>query len=126
MRKHILSLMHLMNDKELPPSHTHETPTGEEDPIRFVWDKTTQQSAHNGRMKVRILEDIKKNRRFYKHVPKLDFGKKTLEAAFESSYTNLRAKFKQQNDAIHSARNKQRETHKARKARHISRRKTVR
>ena len=125
MRAHIVRLMGFEDDKQLPDSHPEAVPLGPEEPIRFVWDKTTKQSVHNARMKARILADLKANRKLYRHVPEKDFGKKIIDAAFEQSFTTLRQKFKAQRDAATAASFKKREDLKSRTARHLSRRKLV-
>lgn len=117
--------MHLENDKDLPDSHKEGEPIGPNDPIRFVWDKTTKQSVHNSRMKARVLADIKLNRKLYKHVPDKDFGKKPLDAAFDASFITLRQKFKAQRDEALAFHHKKREETKAQRARHAARRKQV-
>jgi hypothetical protein len=126
MRKHILLCMDLANDKHLPDSHTEGEFLEPPNPVRFVWDKTTKQSAHNGRMKLRVLEDFRARRRLYKYVPEKDFSKKVVDTAFEQSFTTFRQKFRTQRDALAASRSRQREDSKARKSRHMSRRKTVR
>ncbi|KAG5341929.1 hypothetical protein C0989_006772 [Termitomyces sp. Mn162] len=123
MRAHILRMMKVDTDKELPDSHTEGVNLGPNDPVRFVWDKTTKQSVHNTRMKTRILADIKSNRKKYKHVPDKDFGKKNLESCFESCFVTLRQKFKAQHNPDDAQKYKQREDNKARRARHASRKK---
>lgn len=125
MRAHIVRLMGFEDDKQLPDSHPEGVALGPEEPIRFVWDKTTKQSVHNARMKARTLADIKSNRKIYKYVPEKDFGKKTLDSVFEQSFTTLRQKFKGQRDAATAASFKKREDLKSRTARHLSRRKLV-
>lgn len=125
MRAHIVRLMGCEDDKQLPDSHPEGVTLGPQDTIRFVWDKTTKQSVHNARMKVRVLDDIKANRKLYKHVPEKDFGKKTLDTVFEQSFTTLRQKFRVQRDAATAVALKKREDAKARTARHLSRRKLV-
>ncbi|KAJ7781084.1 hypothetical protein B0H16DRAFT_1497024 [Mycena metata] len=124
IRAHLLLCMDLANDKALPDSHTEGAPLDPPAPVRFVWDKTTKQSAHNGRMKLRVLEDFRARRRLYKHVPDKEFNKKVVDSAFEQSYTTFRQKFRAQRDAIAASRVKEREEVKARKARHLARRKT--
>lgn len=126
MKLHLLQMMQIDTDRELPDSHVESTPLGPSEPVRFVWDKTTKQSVHNGRMKKRVLEDIKENRKLYKHVSNKDFGKKALDAAFEQRFVTLRQKFRSQRDQSTALSNKQREENKARKARHLSRKKLVR
>ncbi|KAG5648929.1 hypothetical protein DXG03_000278 [Asterophora parasitica] len=124
IRDHILRLMHTETDKELPDSHKEGVTIGPDDPVRFVWDKTTKQSVHNSRMKARVIADIKENRRLYKHVSDKDFGKKSLESAFEASFVTFRQKFRTQRDDAVALHHKKREDNKARKSRHLSRRKT--
>ncbi|KAG5653037.1 hypothetical protein H0H81_002659 [Sphagnurus paluster] len=123
IREHILRSMKVESDKDLPDSHTEGVPIGPDDAVRFVWDKTTKQSVHNLRMKARIIADIKANRRMYKHVPDKDFGKKILESAFDAAFVTFRQKFKAQKDEALAFHQKRREENKARKARHLSRRK---
>lgn len=118
--------MDLPNDKELPDSHPEGEPLEAPHPVRFVWDKTTKQSAHNGRMKLRVLEDFRARRRLYKHVPDREFSKKLIDGAFEQSFTTFRQKFTTHRDELAASRHKEREDAKARKSRHILRRKTVR
>lgn len=125
MRAHILLAMDFETDKELPDSHIEGQPLDLNQPVRFVWDKTTKQSVHNARMKARVISDLKEKRRLYKHVSNKDFGKKTLDAAFEQSFVTFRQKFKTQRDARSALTYKSREENKARRARHLSRRKTA-
>jgi hypothetical protein len=94
-------------------------------PVRFVWDKTAKQSVHNSRMKTRILEDLKANRRLYKHVPDKDFSKKSLDSAFDQCFTTYRQKYKIQRDSQAAENAKRREENKALKARRLNRRKFV-
>ena len=125
MRLHILRMMQLESDKNLPDSHSEGTPLESNDGVRFVWDKTVKQSVHNGQMKKQILADLKSNRRLYKHVADKDFNKKTLEAAFDQAFITLRQKFKAQKDESVALHLKQREDGKALKARRLSRKKLV-
>jgi hypothetical protein len=126
MRLHILRVMQIDDDKNLPDTHFEGAVLGPDDPIRFVWDKTPKQSVHNGRMRTRVLDDIKANRKLYKHVPQKDFGKKPLESAFDQAFTTLRQKFKAQRDITTALTIKKRDDSKAAKARRLSRKKTVR
>jgi hypothetical protein len=121
----MIRMMVIEKDKILPDSHTEGTSLSPSDPVRFVWDKTTKQSVHNSRMKTRVLEDIKENQRLYKHVNSKEFSKKVLDTAFEQCFTTFRAKFKAQRDRLIAEHLKKREDGKARKARHLSRRKIV-
>jgi len=125
MREHILHLMDLVSDKQLPDSHNEGVTLEPSQPVRFVWDKTPKQSVHNARMKKRILEDLRTNKRKYKHVPDKEFSQKSLDAAFDQCFTTLRQKFKTQRDSRHAVSQKKREDAKAHKARRLSRRKTV-
>lgn len=118
-------MMDQETDKDLPDSHIEGTPVDPMDPVRFVWDKTTKQSVHNARMKKKILDDIKENRRLYKDVPRNEFTKKNLDTAFDQCFVTFRQKFKAQRNNITAAHLKQREEAKARRARHLSRRKIV-
>ncbi|TEB30180.1 hypothetical protein FA13DRAFT_1733998, partial [Coprinellus micaceus] len=107
MRTHLYSMLGVSSDGVLPDSHGEGTALEENGPVRFVWDKTTKQSIHNARMKIRTK----------------DFGKKILDAAFEQCFTTFRAKYRAQNDNEVAQMSKKREEAKARKARHVSRRK---
>jgi hypothetical protein len=118
-------MMQLETDKELPDSHTEGAALEPDDPVRFVWDKTTKQSVHNSRMKARIMNDIKENTKLYKHIPRKDFNKKILEATFEQCFVTFRQKFRAQRDALTAQNLKRREDAKARRARRVSRRKIV-
>lgn len=125
MRAHFLRMMRVETDKELPDSHAEGVPLGPDDPVRFVWDKTTKQSVHNSRMKTRIMNDIKENSQLYKHVPRKDFTKKVLEGVFEQCFVTFRQKYRAQRDALTAQNLKKREDAKARRARRVSRRKIV-
>ncbi|KAH0839921.1 hypothetical protein J3R83DRAFT_873 [Lanmaoa asiatica] len=123
MRNHLLRVMMVETDKDLPDNHVEGTPLGADEPVRFVWDKTPRQSVHNGRMKERVLKDLKANRKLYKHVPDKDFGKKTLDSVFDQAFVTFRQKFKAQKDNSAARVHKQREDLKAQRARRLSRRK---
>ena len=125
MRNHLLRVMMLDTDKDLPDSHVEGTPLGPDEPVRFVWDKTPRQSVHNGRVKERVLKDLKANRKLYKHVSDKEFGKKTLDSVFDQAFVTLRQKFKAQRDDSAARAHKQREELKAQRARRVSRRKVV-
>jgi hypothetical protein len=125
MRLHIFRMMQIDSDTGLPESHAEGAPLESNDTVRFVWDKTIKQSVHNGRMKSRILADLKSNRRRYKHVGDKDFNKKSLEAAFDQAFITLRQKFKAQKDESVALHLKKREDDKATKSRRLSRKKLV-
>jgi hypothetical protein len=76
-------------------------------------------------MKERVLSDIKKNRKLYKHVPDREFLKKSVEAAFEQCFTTFRQKYKAQRDEQVAANERARESAKAQKARRLHRKKEV-
>jgi len=117
--------MQLEDDKQLPDSHIEGAVVGPNDPVRFVWDKTPKQSVHNGRMKERVLRDLRTNRYLYKHVPDKDFNKKSLESVFDQAFVTLRQKFRGQRDGVVAVNQKQREDIKAMRSRRLSRKKTV-
>ncbi|KAI3612310.1 hypothetical protein WG66_012263 [Moniliophthora roreri] len=124
IRLHTIRLMGLEHDKMLPDSHPEGTPLDSSQPVRFVWDKTSKQSVHNARMKTRILDDLKENRRrLYKHVPEREFNKKTLDAAFDQCFTTLRQKFKGQRDKAIAEHDRSRDKNKIIKARRLQRKK---
>jgi hypothetical protein len=125
MRAHILRLIQIETDQDLPESHVENAPLDLHEPVRFVWDKTTKQSVHNSRMKARVLADLKSNRRLYRHVPDKDFSKKTLESVFDQVFITFRQKFKAQTDSWTAMNQKVKEDIRARKSRRVSRRKIV-
>lgn len=125
VRAHFLRVMEIESDKILPESHVEGTPLPPYEPIRFVWDKTPKQSVHNGRMKARFIADIKERRRLYRYVPDKEFGKKTLDSAFDQAFATLRQKYKAQKDANIALATKRKESEKNRRARRLSRKKTV-
>ncbi|OAX44515.1 hypothetical protein K503DRAFT_764929 [Rhizopogon vinicolor AM-OR11-026] len=124
MRNHLLRVMQLEDDKQLPDGHVEGAVTGPGDPVRFVWDKTPKQSVHNARMKERVLCDLRANRHLYKHVPNKDFNKKSLESVFDQAFVTLRQKFRGQRDSDVAVNQKQREDVKAMRSRRLSRKKT--
>ncbi|KAI0650325.1 hypothetical protein C8Q79DRAFT_1006604 [Trametes meyenii] len=124
MRIHIRKMMKLKHGEDLPESHFEGAPILTDQPVRFVWNKTTKQSAHNAAMKRRIVNDIKTHRTRYKHVPDKEFNKKNLDSIFDQVFTTLRQKFKAQKDTTAATRLQRRENHKALKARRLQRKKT--
>lgn len=125
MRLHLLQLMKVEKDESLPDSHVEGRQLLPDEPVRFVWEKTPKQSAHNTAMKKRVVADIKANRSAYKYVPDKDFTKRNLESVFDQVYTTLRQKFKAQKDSTAALSLKRREDQKAMKARRLSRKKLV-
>ncbi len=125
LRTHIFRCMKVKLSEDLPDSHIEGEPLDANEPVRFVWDKTTKQSIHNAEMKKRIIADLKTRRRLYKHVPDKDFNKKTLDTGFDQAFTTLRQKFKAQRDETAAHHNKRREEAKALKARRRERKKHV-
>ncbi|EPQ59400.1 hypothetical protein GLOTRDRAFT_136278 [Gloeophyllum trabeum ATCC 11539] len=124
MRHQMLKSMGLENDKQLPDNHIEGAPLGPSEPVRFVWLKTIKQSEHNANMRKRVLEELKANRKLYKHVPEQDFNDATLEAVFDQAFTTFRHKFKTQKDAFIAEQQRAKETQKAMKARRLLRKKT--
>ncbi|KAG2156200.1 hypothetical protein DEU56DRAFT_766006 [Suillus clintonianus] len=124
MRSHLLRVMQLEDDKHLPDGHNEGIVLGPSDPVRFVWDKTPKQSVHNGRMKERVLHDLRAHRHLYKHVPDKDFNKKSLESVFDQAFVTFRQKFRAQRDTSVAINQKQREDVKAMRSRRLSRKKT--
>ncbi|KAI9001122.1 hypothetical protein BD414DRAFT_473648 [Trametes punicea] len=124
MRIHVRKMMKLKPDDDLPESHFEGAPLLADQPVRFVWNKTTKQSAHNAAMKRRIVNDIKANRNKYRHVPEKEFNKKALEAVFDQVFTTLRQKYKVQEDTTAATRLQRKESRKALKARRLQRKKT--
>ena len=126
MRKHIYRVMRIELDEDLPPSYLEGLPLNEDEPVRFVWEKTTKQSQHNLQMKTRVIADLKANRRLYKHVPNDDFKKATLESTFDQAYGTLRQKYRIQQDSSVAQSQKLREEKKAMRARRNARKRLVR
>ncbi|KAI0775916.1 hypothetical protein BD413DRAFT_491100 [Trametes elegans] len=124
MRIHVRRMMKLKHGEDLPPSHFEGAPLLADQPVRFVWTKTTKQSAHNAAMKRRIVNDLRANRGRYKRVADKDFTKKTLDSVFDQVFTTLRQKFKAQNDTGVATRLQRRENQKALRARRVQRKKT--
>ncbi len=122
---HIRKMMKLHYGQDLPESAFEGISIAPNEPVRFVWAKTTKQSAVNAAMKKRIISDLKAHRHKYKHVPEKDFAKKSLEGAFEQVFTSLRQKFKAQRDSTAATRLQRREDQKAFKARRLHRKKAV-
>ncbi|KAH9918227.1 uncharacterized protein BXZ73DRAFT_92280 [Epithele typhae] len=124
VRIHIRKLMKLQHGEALPPSAFEGLSVDPDAPVRFVWDKTSKQSAINGAMKQRIVADLKAHRHKYRHVPDKEFVKKNVEAAFEQVFTTLRQKYRAQVDETAAAKLKKREDTKALKVRRALRKKT--
>jgi len=118
--------MEIQLEDELPPSYLEGLPLGNNEPVRFVWEKTTKQSKHNNLMKERVLADLRANRRLYEHVPEVDFAPKTVSSAFDQAFSTFRQKFKAQTDPSVLLTSKNREEQKAMKSRRLHRKKLVR
>ncbi|KAJ4478283.1 hypothetical protein J3R30DRAFT_3890102, partial [Lentinula aciculospora] len=123
MRRHILVLMAVEDNQDLPDSKSDGATNDSAQPIRFVWDKTTKQSVHNMRTKAFVLEDMKQNRQLYNELPDRDFSKNILESAFEQSFTSLRQRFKAERDVKEAENMKSRSDQRAQNARRLARRK---
>jgi hypothetical protein len=126
MRRHIYHALGVSPEDELPPSHCEGLPLGDNEPVRFVWEKTTKQSRHNALMKERVLADLKANRKLYGHVPEADFALKTLSTAFDQAFATFRQKYRIQRDPSVSFTVRNREEQKSMKSRRLHRKKVVR
>ncbi|EJD01407.1 uncharacterized protein FOMMEDRAFT_90221 [Fomitiporia mediterranea MF3/22] len=113
--------MDLDHDKELPDSAEEAVLLPPSHPVRFVWDQTTKRSAHNARMKNRIVSDMIANRYLYPRVPEQEFTKAKLDSVFEQAYFTLRQKYASQKGLNANA--KDRAEMKSKKARRLSRKK---
>lgn len=120
MRSHILRLMDIDDGKALPPSHVSGAPLKIDEPVRFIWDRTTKKHAHNKEMKSRVIKDILVRRDLYPLVPDQEFTEIKLDAAFENAYTSLRQKYNSQTSKSG------RGDAKVQKSRRLERKKTVR
>ncbi|KAE9410188.1 hypothetical protein BT96DRAFT_913015 [Gymnopus androsaceus JB14] len=123
MRSHILRLMCVEEEQNLPDSQPEGVAHDPSQPLRFVWDKTTKQSVHNTRMKAFVLEDIKRNRQLYTELSEREFSKDVLESAFEQSFTTLRQRFKAQGNVNDAKALKSKGDQRAQNARRSARRK---
>lgn len=126
MKVHIYRCMRIRANAPLPDSHNETRKLDDDEPVRFVWEKTAKKSPHNAAMKSRILKDIMTRRKRYKHVPDSDFEKKVLDAAFDQVFFTMRQNFKVQKDEITAMLHKRREDQKYLKARRRGRKKMVR
>jgi hypothetical protein len=126
MRRHIYHVLGTSPEDDLPPSHYEGLPLGDNEPVRFVWEKTVKQSKHNALMKERVLADLRAHRELYKHVSEADFAIKTLSSAFDQAFSTFRQKYKVQTDPTTLLTVKTREEQKAMKSRRLHRKKLVR
>jgi hypothetical protein len=126
MRRRIYHALGVSPEDNLPPSHCEGLPFDDNDPVRFVWEKTTKQSKHNALMKERVLADLRANRKLYEHVPEADFAPKSLSTAFDQAFATFRQKYKVQRDPNVSLTVRNREEQKALKSRRLHRKKVVR
>ncbi|PPQ63437.1 hypothetical protein CVT24_004947 [Panaeolus cyanescens] len=125
MKVHIYQMMGIVEKQDLPdpPDEEDLTPSSDSKPLQFFWDKTTTQKAHNGRMKLRVIRDIQENKDLYPHVPKRQFSKSCVDAAFEAVYTTLQGKYKTQRDPKEAQKMRVSTAAKCKASRHKSRRK---
>ena len=126
MRRHIYRVMGISPERDLPPSHYEGLPLCDNEPVRFVWEKTIKQSKHNALMKERVVADMRARRKLYEHVPEADFAPKALSSAFDQAFSTFRQKYKVQIDPTVSLTVKTREEQKAMKSRRFHRKKLVR
>ena len=125
MRRHIYLVLGIGAEDDLPPSHHEGLPLGDNEPVRFVWEKTIKQSKHNALMKERVLADMMAHRRLYEHVPEAEFAPKNISTSFDQAFSTLRQKYKAQIDPTVSLTVKTREEQKAMKSRRLHRKKLV-
>ena len=99
MRAYIYNCMDVPFGEALPPSYDERPfhPLPLTDPVRFVWEKTTRKSAHNARMKARVVSGLMASRDTYPLGPARKSEKLRLEALFEQVFRTLRAKYAAQN-----------------------------
>jgi len=126
LRRHIYRVLGISPEGDLPPSHYEGLPLCDNEPVRFVWEKTIKQSKHNALMKERILADLRAHRKLYEHVPEADFTPKALSSAFDQAFSTFRQKYKVQIDPTVSLTVKTREEQKAMKSRRFHRKKLKR
>ena len=125
MRRHVYRVLGISPEDDLPPSHYEGLPLCDNEPVRFVWEKTIKQSKHNALMKERVLAHLRAHRKLYEHVPEADFTPKALSSAFDQAFSTFRQKYKVQIDPTVSLTVKTREEHKAMKSRRLHRKKLV-
>jgi hypothetical protein len=112
-------------EDDLPPSHLEGLPLSDNEPIRFVWEKTIKQSKHNAFMKERFLADLRAHRRLYEHVPEAEFAPKSISTSFDQAFATFRQRYKVQIDPTVLLTVKTREEQKAMKSRRLHRKKLV-
>ena len=125
MRDHMLRCMRIKHNEELPDSHDEGDELYEDDPVRFVWEKTVKKCPHNATMKEHVLKDLIARRKRYKYVPEKDFDREILDSAFEQAFSTFRQKYKMQKNEMSALQHKQREEQKYMKARRKERKKAV-
>jgi hypothetical protein len=118
--------MGMEEDKQLPDSHIEGAPLDDNEPVRFVWERTVKQSPHNARMRARIIADIIHNRQLYPHVPDKDFIPDSLESVFDQAFSTLRQKSRVQRDTTVALKRRKREAVKSSKGRRATRKRAVR
>lgn len=118
--------MRIKQSEPLPDSYDQSEPLENDEPVRFVWEKTIKKSSHNTSMKTRVLKSLVAQRKRYKHVPDKEFEKKVLDTAFEQAYQTMRQKYKIQKDEMSTQKHRRSEEQKYLRARRKERKKTVR
>ena len=127
MRTHIYRCMELSPKDPLPDDHIEGAPLSENDPVRFVWERTARQSPHNNAMRKRVIADLRKHRaELYASVPAEDFAqKKKLETVFDQCFKTIKEKRKAQKDENVADYQKMRDDKKAERSRRRERKKSV-
>ena len=125
MRSHLNRLMAISEDDPLPTNHMEGAPLTDDEPMRFIWGRTTKQSQHNAQMKKRAISDLTENRELYKHIPWDDFTTENLGLVFEQTFSTLRNRYKVQTDASVAQKKKKKDIGKMIKTRRANRKHAV-
>ena len=117
--------MSISEDDPLPANHIEGAPLGDDEPVRFIWQKTVKKSQHNTRMKNRVISDLIENSGLYEHVPREDFSADNLDLVFDQTFSTLRSRYKAQTDANVAQKRKEKDINKMIKTRRANRRRAV-
>lgn len=102
MKVHIYEMMGIVESERLPPPPEEEGPASYADenaPVRFFWDKTVLKSAHNGRMRDRVVQSLQQNKDRYPLLSeKLFNNTNSLKQTFDQTFSTLKSKYKLQNN----------------------------
>ncbi|GJE84110.1 hypothetical protein PsYK624_001850 [Phanerochaete sordida] len=124
LKAHLFNWMATNQKDPLPDAHLEGAPWEPDRPVRLVWGRTARQSAHNGAVRKRIIEDlVARGPTLYPDVPPDDFNTKRLEEVFKQTLKTLNAKWRSQNDPSLAVYQQAKESEKARKSRRRERKK---